>query len=82
MTSVDLLVMHDYVLPDLVPCPPRVGEVSDWVLFACEHRNWNLDVPKRNLSSLLLSLEPIVVGVGEDLESILLQVLCVVQDVL
>lgn len=81
MTSVDLLVMHDHI-PDLVPCPPRVCEISDRVLFACEHRGRNLDIPKLDLSSLLLSLEPIVVGVGEDLESILLQVLRVVQDVL
>jgi len=80
MSSRNLLVVNDR-LTNLVPGPPGVFQISNRVLAAGEHGGGDLYVREWDLFGLLLRLPHVVVRIGENLESILLEVLGVVKDV-
>ena len=82
MTSMDLLVM-DNIVANLVPGPLGIGGVGQDVLDTCEDSDGDsVDVLERDqvCRPLLVGVDQICVVVREDLESILLQVLRVVQN--
>jgi len=80
MTGLDLLVVDD-TLTNLVTGPLCIPRVTDRVILADKHGNRDRDVFKRNKVGLTLGLEPLVVGIRPDLESVLPHILRVVQDI-